>query len=255
MQKPSCSLAVTTASAERNIAARSGSSTAPTTCTPGEIELLDLLADRAGVALEPLVADEHAGSRASRGTSRRRASSARGSRAACAASADRPTTGSAPSNVGEVVHRRLRAASTVERRRRFDDGRDDAHVAVAHRLELARVVVRVGDRAHDPRAQALDLAPPEREQIGEHRVVRFEVLARRDVVVHEHERFGARRQELVHLGLTDRRVEDQEVARVARAVARRAAARRRAARARCGGRRSPTARPGAAAGACRARGS
>ena len=78
--------------------------------------------------------------------------------------------------------------STFDEAPDVDDGRHDAHVAVPHLLELARVVVRVGKRAHDLRAQALDLAAAEIEQLGEHGVVRSEVLARRDVVVHEHER-------------------------------------------------------------------
>jgi hypothetical protein len=119
----------------------------------------------------------------------------------------------------EVVHRRcsrrhLREPADVEHRGH------DAHVAVAHQLELARVVVGIGDGPDHPRAQGRDLSSTQLQKVREHEVVRREVFARSDVVVHEHERLGARHHEFVHLRLPDRRVEHQEVVRVTRSVAR-----------------------------------
>ena len=165
--------------------------------------------------------------------------------------------------VGSLVRHQLadrqqdRSAETLEvmegRRTRLhprevadvDDGRHDPHVVVAHLLQLARVVLGVGDRTHDLCAQAFDLAPPEIEQVHENGIVRGEVPARRHVVVHEHERFGACRQELVHRRLTDRpRGRSTSCGRAVFGT-RSTAARRRAARARRGGRRSPTDPPGA----------
>ena len=210
-QKPSCSLAVTTAVAEVKKAARSASSTAPTMCTPPSFSSCTCSRMARVIAIETVVPDEHqdpfhpevrlgdvhhlheeVGPLVRHELAHRQQ--------------DR-----SPER-GQVIERRP-ARRDLREAADLDDGRNDPHVAIPHLRQLARVVLRVGERADDAWQQAFDLATTHHEQIGEDRVVPFEVPARRHVVVHENERLGPLGEERVHLGLPDRRVEDQDVLR------------------------------------------
>ena len=120
----------------------------------------------------------------------------------------------------EVIRRRWHLVDIRGRPRGIDDRRDDhPHVLVSDGFELARVEVRVGDRRCDTRGRSRTSSlASEHEQLGERLVESLEVLRRRDVVVHEHDRLVPARQERMQLRLADRRVVHEHVTEVLRGV-------------------------------------
>ena len=146
--------------------------------------------------------------------------------------------------IEQVEH--LRIGLSPQETERLHHRRDDPYVVVADRLELGGVEARGRDRQHDPVPDRLELQAAQHEQLGERVVDAFEILRGRDVVVHEHDRLGAREQEGRDRRFADRGVIHEQPARAARTELAQRPHLARPSSARCGGRTPRTARPGGA---------
>ena len=183
-----------------------------------EVELVDLLAYRTAVALEPLVPDEH--------------------QEAAESEVRLGDVHHLHEEVGPLVRHQLSdrqqdrsvetsrggAASTrAARPARGDAGRRPAARRARRGSPSPRARARCtrSRRSRTPRAGAVARPRAARDRADRRTPGRtVEVSAGRDVVVHEHERFGRAVRNSCTAGLTDRRVEDQEAAGVQCAVLR-----------------------------------
>jgi len=86
------------------------------------------------------------------------------------------------------------------------------HVGEAHAPELGRVELRHGQGHHRPLGQHGQLPPPFLQQAREGGVIGKEGLCGRDVVVHDDQALGAVPEETEELGLSDGRVQYQQIA-------------------------------------------